>query len=584
MNPAATINAGQAIVDAMREEGVDTVFGMPGGHVIDIYDALEHTPEIRTILVRHEQLAACMAGGYAQLTGRPAVVVVTAGPGATNLLTAVAESYVGSLPMVVIAGRGSTATSHRGASQEVSTERMFAPVTKMAVRVDRADLLVDHVRRAFTIARNGKPGPVYIDIPKDLLTQDVPARRYYPAGAPARTAASAASVEAAARALASAERPLIIAGGGVTASGAFTQLRTIAEAGGIPVLTSLAGRGSLPDDHPLAAGGLGAHRTHISRSLLQQADVILGLGTRFEEMETNYRPDFLPSPQACYIQVDIDPQEAGRGVIPQISVVGDIGAVLDQLLETLHAMRAFTDVGDFRRLPRVRTLLADVEKLNREIETLADDDRTPISPLRVLRTARKVFPRETSVALDVGKLAQHMGGAFPYFRVYEPRSLIVPSSFYGMGFASGAAPAAKLVYPDRPALCFVGDGSFQMIMNVLATAAEQRLGVTWCVLNDRAIGSIRDIQVYSKGNRVFATEFKVQPDFALVARASDCYGERVEKPSEVDSALRRALEANQRGVPAVLDFQVTPQRLESTRDHYGWYPKDAGNGAPAGGL
>src|SRR5262245_6499941 len=231
-----TVNAGRVVVDALEAEGVRTVFGLPGGHVLRIYDALHDRPWITHVLVRHEQAAASMAAAHAQLTGEPGVCLVTAGPGCTNLLTGIAEAYVGSLPVVVLSGRGATATAHRGAAQEVATDRIFAPVTKWSVRVDRADLLGDVVREAFAVARGGRPGPVLVDIPRDLLEEEVPAVPYVPAGPPARPRVEPRAVAAAADALAGAERPLLVAGGGTVASGAFEELRATAEGLAAPVL------------------------------------------------------------------------------------------------------------------------------------------------------------------------------------------------------------------------------------------------------------------------------------------------------------------------------------------------------------
>jgi acetolactate synthase-1/2/3 large subunit len=572
------MTAGQALVEVLKAEGIRCVFGLPGGHVIDIYDALYATPEIRHVLVRHEYAAACMAAGYTQLTGEPAVCLVTAGPGATNLLTGIAEASVGSLPVIILAGRGATGTVYRGASQEIATDRMFAPVTKWSVRVDQAGLLVEALRQAFTIARGGKPGPVLIDIPRDLLGQPVALPSYQPAGPPARAAADPLRIKAAADALLGAARPVIVAGGGTVASGAFSELRELAELLTVPVLTSLSGRGSIPDDHPLSAGGLGAHRNPVSARLLADADVVLGLGTRFEEMETNWRRGFVPGPDACYVQVDVDPAEIGRSVVAQIGVVGDIRQVLGQLLAAVRGRLPGLGVPSGPALdglpghPRVHAIGAGISELEKAIDQAAGSDEVPIHPLRVIRAVRSLFPRDTTVAIDVGCLAQHIAGAFPFFRVYEPRSLIVPSSFYGMGFAAAALPAARVVYPGRPAVGFVGDGSFQMVMNVLPTAAEHRLPVTWCVLNDGALGSIWDIQALRFGRRILGTEFSLQPDFAKIADACGCYGRRIEDPAEVDSAIAEAMAANERGQPAVLDFAVARSRLRQTREHFTYYP------------
>jgi acetolactate synthase-1/2/3 large subunit len=567
------INAGSAVVDVLQAEGVRFVFGLPGGHVLSIYDALYDTPEIRHILVRHEQAAASMAAGYAQLTGEPGVCLVTAGPGCTNLLTGIAEAYVGSLPIVILSGRGATPNVYRGAAQEVATERIFAPVTKWAVRVDRADLIVDVLHQAFAAARSGKPGPVLVDIPRDLADADVPRKPYIAVGPRPRPPGDEHAVSAAAEALARAERPIVVCGGGAVAADASDELRTLAELLALPVLTSLAGRGIIPDDHPLSAGGLGPHRNRLSKRLLGEADVVLGLGCRFEEMETNWRDGFVPDPGATYIQVDIDPVEIGRSLPAKIGIVGDARSVLEQLIAAVRE-RGGLAAGAFAEHPRTLAAVAEMAEIEAEVAAIAESDQRPIHPLRVIRAIRETFPRETTIALDVGAITQHIAGGTPFFKVYEPRSLIVPSSFYGMGFAGAALPVAKLVYPDRPAVGFVGDGSFQMIMNVLPVAAEHLLPVTWCVFNDGALGSIWDIQHYRFHERILGTEFTVQPDFAAIAEACGCHGERVEDPAEVENALARALEANERGIPAVLDFIVARERMLGTLEHYGFYPQE----------
>lgn len=559
------LKAGHAIVAALRAEGTEVVFGLPGGHILGVYDGLFDTPAIWHVLVRHEHTAAAMAAGYAQLTGQPGVCIATAGPGATNLLTAVAEAYVGALPLVILTGRATTATAYRGAAQEISTEKVFAPVTKWAVRADRADLLVDLVRQGFAIARSGKPGPVLIDIPRDLLMEDVVVDDYVPSVSRQEIAGPTLLVADAADLLTSAARPLIVAGGGAVASGASAEVRSLAEALRAPVLTSMSGRGIIPDDHPLAAGGLGAHRNPLSKRLLTSADVIIGLGTRFEEMETNWRPGYVPSPEACYIQVDLDGAELGRSIPAQVAITGDVRTVVGQLLAMMPT------VSDWMDDPRVLEVIDGVAAIDASADESLADDRMPLSPLRVIRAARAVFPRETTVATDVGCLSEHIAGSFPYFRVYEPRSFIAPSSFYGMGFCTSAVLSAPVVYPDRPALCFCGDGSFQMVLPVLPAAVDNRLPVTWCVLDDEALGSIRDLQEYRYDERYLATSFGYQPDLAAVAVACGCYGETVTSPSSITGALERALAANRAGQPAVLDFKVAPDRMEQSREHFMLY-------------
>jgi acetolactate synthase-1/2/3 large subunit len=555
----------RAVVQALEAEGITTVFGIPGGHVLPIYDAVYSSPLVTSILVRHEHAAAAMAAAYAQLTGTPGVVLVTAGPGVTNVVTAVAEAFVGALPMIILAGRGSTATVYRGASQEVSTDQILRPVTKWSARVDRADLLVPAVRQAFAISRSGKPGPVLIEAPRDILAQDVEVARYVPVGVPGRLCPDPTLVTGAAAALAAARRPLLIAGGGVLASGASTALVQLAEQLLSPVLTSLAGRGSIPEDHPLAAGGLGAHRNRISKQLLAESDVIVGIGARFEEMETNWQPSAIPAADATYVQIDIDPTELGRSVPADIGLAGDARTVLEQLQAELGSRSSLPAPG---ARERVAQLADGVSGLDAEAEALASRSGSCIHPAQVIRLARRVFPRDTILGVDVGVSTQQVGGAFPFFRVYEPRSTVVPSSFYGMGFVTAAMPAAKLVHPARPALCFTGDGSFQMVSSILQVAAEYRLGVTWCVLNDQGLGSIWDIQHHAFQDRIIDTVFTVQPDMAGLARASGCYGERVEVAEDVEPALARALKANGEGAPAVVDVRVSRERMSQTIEHY----------------
>ncbi|MDO6966158.1 thiamine pyrophosphate-binding protein [Rhizobium alvei] len=564
------VPSGQAVVDILVAEGVKAVFGMPGGHVLGIYDALHGCAEIRSYLVRHEQQAPALATGYFQLTGDLAVCLVTAGPGATNLLTSVAEAYVGSIPMIILAGRGATATAFRGASQEVSTEKIFAPVTKWSVRVDRAELLPEVLSQAFRIARSGKPGPVYIDIPRDLLTETIAAPRPNPSRS-ARLAADERTIREAARLLATARHPLMVAGGGVIASGAWDELRTLAESLAIPVVTSLSGRGSIADDHPLSAGGLGAHRNGLSKRLLKQADVVIGLGTRFEEMENNWRPGFVPSPEATYIQVDIDPAEISRSIPAGLGIVGDLKTVLGQLNLALAEEGLSDPNTDFRNHPRTRDCAETLASIRSELEQKGKVAGDCIHPVQAIRAVGRHLPRDASVAIDVGCLAQHMAGAFPVFEIFGPRQTITPSSFYGMGFASMALPAARIARPDHPAIGFVGDGSFQMVMPILATAAEYRLGVTWIVLNDAALGSIRDIQEHAFGNRILDTDFKLMPDLAALARACHCHGETVRNRADLDDAIARALAANENGQPAVIDIRVDRERLQNTYDHYLFY-------------
>jgi acetolactate synthase-1/2/3 large subunit len=562
------ITAGRAVVEVLKAEGVKFIFGMPGGHTIGIYDALYGQQEISHVLVRHEQHAASMAAGYAQLTGEPGVCCVTAGPGATNLVTSIAEAFVGALPIVIIAGRGATRNAHRGASQEIDQVRIFGPITKWGIRVDRPDLIVESLRQAFNIARSGKPGPVLVDIPQDILASEIEFSDYRPVGNPSGSRGDTGQIAAAAAALLSAKNPVIVSGGGAVASGAAAEVKRLAEALAIPVITTLAGRGILPDDHALAAGGLGHHRQAITKQLLPNADVVLAIGARFEQQETNWKPDYLPAPGATFIQVDVDPVEIGKSVVAAIGIVGDARRVLQDLLAEIDKAGAAGRSNDAGARQRINDLERARAELESEIAVMVASGARPIHPMRVLRKIRDAFPRDATVGIDVGVLAQGMGGAYPYFKIYQPRATIVPSSFYGMGFVASAFPVARLVYPDRPAVCLVGDGSFQMVMNILPVAAELKLGVTWCILNDGALGSIRDIQTQYFSEHYIGTEFALDLDFARLAQACGCHGERIEDPRDIEKALQRAMAANAAGKPAVLDFVVATERLKGSVEFF----------------
>jgi acetolactate synthase I/II/III large subunit len=562
------MNTGHVVVEVLKAEGVKFVFGLPGGHTLDIYDGICKSPEIRHILVRHEQSASNMAAAYASLTGEPGICCATAGPGATNITSGIAEAYYGALPVIALTGRAATPVSLRGAAQEIAQEKLFAPITKWSVRVERADMVPEIMRQAFTVARSGKPGPVLIDLPWDIQSQSIEFSGYVPVGKPPAPRGNSASVSAAVDAVLHAQRPIIVAGGGTVMSGAFKELRQFAETFALPVLTSLSGRGSLPEDHPLACGGLGMHRNMLSKKLLNEADVVLGLGCRFEQFETNWLPGWVPAPDACYIQVDTDPAEIGKSVIPKIAIISDVTLLLEDMMAAAKAKNGPDFRTSFRDLPRIREITELKGQVEADMVRAAARNDKPLYPGRVVRTARDVFPRDTTAAVDIGCLAQAMGGAFPYFSIYEPRSIIPCTSFYCMGYAASAAPVAKLVYPHRPAVAFCGDGSFQMIMSVLSCAAENRLPVTWCILDDGCLGSIKGMQE-GMFNTCFETAFTVQPDFATIAKACQCYGEKVEEPDQIQPALARALDANNKGTPAVLDFRTSSEGPEAAFEYFG---------------
>ena len=557
--------ASQAVVEALRGEGVRVVFGLPGGHVIGIFDALYHANDIAFFRTRHEHAAAHMAFAYAQLTGEPGVCLVTAGAGATNLVTGVAEAFVGALPIVVLAGRAATTNAHRGESQDVPTERLFAPITKLAMRVDHIEHLPDLMRQAFQVARGGRPGPVYLDLPADLLSREIGCD-YRAAPRSSRPRSDVDTIRRAAALLAGAKRPLIVVGGGALASGARAEIVALAERLAAPILASLAGRSIIDDNHPLAAGGLGTHGSPVSQTLLNEADVILNLGCRFESMATNWRPEFSPAPDVAHIQVNIDAGEIGRSFPAALGLVADVKAVAADLDAALAEMGT---ARDWRREPRTLALREQLDALEAEVQDIIARNDKPLHTVQIIRSAQRVFSRDAIYGLDIGCLAEQLPGSPTFLKLHEPRTLLAPSSLYGMSDAAAGLPVARIVHPERPCVGFVGDGSFQMMLDVLPMAAEYRLGVTWCILNDNALGSIWDLQNSRFEKRFLATEFTFQPDFAMLARACGCYGERIVEPASIEPALVRAREANAKGEPAVLDFAVARVRAPQTVKFFG---------------
>ncbi len=439
-----THTPGRVIVDALEGEGVGHVYGLPGGHVLSIYDGLYASPSIRHILVRHEHAAACMAAAHAQLTGTPGVCLVTAGPGATNLLTGVAEAFVGSLPLIILAGRGSTATAHRGASQEVATDQIFAPVTKWAVRVDRADLVPDVMRQAFTIARGGRPGPVLIDLPRDVLDTEIagvptcpPRRGRVRVGTRGRSIrrwrrCSAPSARCSSPAAGSWRPPLLRRSASSPSCWPSRCSPAWPAAAASPTIT----RSRRADSARTARGyPSGCWGRPMSSSAWAPA---------LRRWRPTGRRARCPRPRRPTSRSTSSRPRSGAACRPRSGSSATCGPCSSRSWRRLRA-RGGLAPGAFAEQARTREVAEEIAQIDAESEELARAEQTPMHPLAPIRAARAALPREATVAFDVGCLAQHMAGAAPHFKIYEPRSTIVPSSCYGMGFAAAALPAARVV-------------------------------------------------------------------------------------------------------------------------------------------
>ncbi len=538
------------IVRALSAEGVRYVFGIPGNPRA-LYDSLYDHEEIKPVLVRHECSGAFMAMAYSKLTRQPGVCFGSPGPGVANLIPGVLEAHSGCTPLIVLGSSSPLSTEGMGAFQEAPQMDMLRPITKWAYRLPSADRAAWAVRRAFSIASNGKPGPVYLDIPFDVGVSQTQLTDYTPSTRPLRVRPEWERVKEAAELLLKAERPVIVAGGGAHTSGAHRELLELCELLGIPLLTTPSGRGIIPEDHPLSLGLVGLYRTRVGRQVYREADLLLSLGSRHEEFQTaswRYYPE-----GARLIQVDIDPYELGRNWIPAVPVVGDVKLFLQDLLSIIKERITRKPLEE---MPRVKGILEAKEAFESEVQEECMDPSTPLKSKRVVYEANRVFGRGTILVNENG--SQDLWSYYwPYYKVLDIDGCVAPAEQTCMGFGVAGAIGAKLAAPDRKVICITGDGAFQMFMKELPTAVQYGAPVTWIVLNNYSLGWIK-LHERSLGERYIAVDFEVQPDFASTAKACGCFGMQVKKPEEVRPALEEALDQNLDGIPAVLDFIVDP--------------------------
>ena len=541
------MNVWQGIVSALKAEKTEYIFGLPGGELF--YDALYDVPKIKTVLVREESAGSFMAMGYARVSGRPGICFAPAGPGVANLVPGILEAQSACLPVIAIGCSSKRANAGMGAFQEVDQVSILKPITKWSERVTEPDRISWVMRRAFSLATHGRPGPVYVDIPRDTGAEEITPIRYAPVEYPLRTSGDPQKIKEAAALLLKAKRPVLVAGGGAVSSRAFDEVRKFAELLNLPLMTTPCGRGILSEEHPLAFGLVGLYFSGIGEEVYGEADLLITLGSRNEDFQSGEQ-GFFPK-GAKYIQVDIDPEEMGRNWVPDTAVVGDIKLVLQALLRELQ--RAGLKKG--KQNPRMTKLLKakDAYEARVKKECLGESS-IPLKTKRIVRELCEVFGKNAILVNENG--SQDLWSYYwPYYKVGSINSCVAPGEQTCMGGGCSAAIGAKLAMPDRDVVCTTGDGAFQMFMKELATAAQHNAPVTYVVLNNFSLGWIKFAQ-RNRGNRFISTDYKVQPDFVQIARANQCYGERVEKPEEIRPALQRALMETRGGTPAVLDFIV----------------------------
>ena len=530
----------QVLWSTLVQQGVTTVFGYPGGAILPAYDALLDFP-IRHVLVRHEQSAVHMADGYARAGGGVGVAVATSGPGATNLVTGIATAMLDSSPIVCITGQVASHVLGTDAFQEIDITGITIPITKHNCLVTRADDIAPAIRKGVAIARSGRPGPVLIDITKDAQRSQTEQGRDISAGRPADPSCPASldavELERAVALIRQAQRPLILAGRGVILSGATAALRAFAERTRTPVAVTLLGIGALPASHALNLGMMGMHGEAWVNQAIQEADLLLAFGMRFDDRVTGDPKTY--APRARKVHCEIDPAEIGKNVAVDAALVGDLADTLRTLLDAVEP----ADHAGW--LQHIQDLKGEVAV--RDIQQMPDSGH--LYAAHVMHDIWRITGGRAVVATDVG---QHQMWEAQYYRHETPRSLITSGGLGTMGFGLPAALGAKLARPDDEVWAIVGDGGFQMTQAELATLAQERLKINVAIINNGYLGMVRQWQEFFYGSRYSATPIS-SPDFVKIAEAHGLCGLRVETRRDVEGAVQRAREL--RG-SVVIDFRV----------------------------
>ena len=548
------LTGAQALIKSLEMEHTEVIFGLPGGCILPAYDPLLDS-SIRHILVRHEQGAGHMAEGYAHVTGRPGVVMVTSGPAATNLVTPLCDAYMDSVPLVAITGQVSRAAIGTDAFQECDTVGITRSVTKHNELVmDPAELPLV-VRQAFHLATTGRPGPVLVDVPKDVLTSTV--QWWWPTddevlaslpGYRPNTRGHARMIREAARAIVAAERPVVYAGGGILRARAAEELAALAELAEIPVVTTLMARGAFPDDHPLNLGMPGMHGNYTAITAMQEADLLIALGTRFDDRVTGRIDGFAPG--AKVVHVDIDPAELGKVRRPDVPIVGDAKAVIGEIVK---ALRALLDSGE-ATLPERSAWRSRISGWQERYPLHYDPPKggEALKPQRVVEALRDSAPEGTILASGVG---QHQMWASQYWRFNEPYTWVNSGGLGTMGFSVPAAIGAKVGRPDRTVWAVDGDGCFQMTAQELVTASSERIPVKVAILNNAYLGMVRQWQEMFYEERYSEVYLSPDlPDYLKWAEAMGCVALRVEDPDEIQPAIDKANSIDD--APVVVEFRT----------------------------
>ncbi|WP_421078059.1 acetolactate synthase large subunit [Methanothermococcus sp. Ax23] len=540
----------EAMIKALEAEKVDILFGYPGGALLPFYDALYDSDFIH-ILTRHEQAAAHAADGYARASGKVGVCIGTSGPGATNLVTGVATAYADSSPVVALTGQVPTKLIGNDAFQEIDALGLFMPIVKHNFQIRRTEEIPETFRAAFEIAKTGRPGPVHIDLPKDVQEMELDLAKYpIPSkinlvGYKPTTIGHPRQIKKAANLISTAEKPVIIAGGGVNIANATHELMKFAELTNIPVCTTLMGKGSFPGEHPLALGMVGMHGTKAANYCVSESDVLIAIGCRFSDRITGDIKSF--APHAKIIHIDIDPAEIGKNVKVEVPIVGDAKIVLKDLM--IHLLKTNIESNE--------KWMEYVTSLKKSSIPKMDYDDTPIKPQRIVKELMDVINdlnlnKNSIITTDVGQNQMWMAH---YFKSCAPRSFLSSGGLGTMGFGFPAAIGAKIAKPDSKVICVSGDGGFMMNCQELGTIADYQIPVVICLFDNRTLGMVYQWQNLYYGKRQCSVNFGDTPDFVKLAESFGIKALRISKPGEIKEALREAIVSDE---PYLLDFIIDP--------------------------
>ncbi|OGW90783.1 MAG: acetolactate synthase, large subunit, biosynthetic type [Omnitrophica bacterium RIFCSPHIGHO2_02_FULL_63_14] len=528
----------QAVVEAFSKEGVEYVFGLPGGACLPLFDAL-YDAKFKMILVRHEQGAVHMAEGYARSTGRPGVVVVTSGPGATNTVTGIADAYMDSIPLVIVTGQVKSFLIGNDAFQEADVTGITRPITKHNYLVKDVNDLPRVLKEAFFIATHGRPGPVLVDFPSDVSLQTLDFR--YPDSVEIRgfkptLNGHPGQIKRAAKLIKESKRPVVYTGGGVIIAGAAKELKAFVEKTGAPCTNTLMGLGGVPGTHPLFLGMLGMHGTVYANRAVHESDLLIAIGARFDDRVTGDIKKF--APHAKVIHIDVDPSAIAKNVKVDVPIVGDVKQVLTELNQLVGAVDA-------------KAWWESINQWKRESPLRYKDDGDAIRPQYAIQKLCEVLGSDAIVSTDVG---QHQMWAAQYYKLNGPNQFLTSGGLGTMGYGFPAAIGAQFAFPGRTVLCITGDGSIQMNIQELATASVNKLPVITAIINNNYLGMVRQWQEAFYNHRYSSSEMSGNPDFVKLWEAYGGAGRKVEKKEDVLEAIEWAKTVKDR--PIVLDFIV----------------------------